>query len=244
VERITTRGRVDKWHERKHRYLTGLISRGITATLGARRGARWARTPHGMVGILGASDVGDRWWFGLKEREFNEYGAVGLILLCESRDDVLDFGLSAERVRAILPRLGSDRRAERKLNLLRRGERYLLQIPSGDPVDMTDALHDLTWLGDKVHIPSVEGVDTPEHAASTAGPESSCFFAQMRRGVLKPLDRIGLKDGEVVLVQVTRVMSVPSHPSLRRIVAAGSPSTLPADFASQHDFYAHGARRR
>ncbi len=244
MERSTASSRVDKWHEKKHRYLTRLATRGIAATLGPRRGARWAQTPRGVIGILGASDVGDRWWFGLKEREFHDYQAIGLILLCESGDDVLDFGLSADRVRTILPRLGSDRRGERKLNLIRRGERYFLQIPSGEPSDMTGALHDLTWLGGQEHVPSGDESRSSDRALSTTASESSCFFAQVRRGALKPLDRIRLKDGEVVLVQVTKVMSIPNHPSIRRIVASGSPSTLPVDFASQHDFYAHGARQR
>jgi hypothetical protein len=244
VESSGTKGRVDKWHEEKHRYLTGLASRGINATLGARRGARWARTPRGTVGILGASDVGDRWWFGLKEREFNEHRAIGLILLCESQGQVLDFGLSADRVAAILPKLGADRRAESKLNLVRRRDRYLLQIPNGDPVDVTDALHDLTWLGGQAASPSAGGVQTTEPAARAEPPQSWSFFAQVQRGALKPLDRIELNDGDIVLVHVAKVTTVPSRSSLRRIVAAGSPAALPADLAAQHDFYAHGARRR
>lgn len=244
MERSATRGRVDKWHEEKHRYLTGLASRGITATLGTRRGARWARTPLGIVGILGASDVGDRWWFGLKEREFNDYRAVGLILLCESHGQVLDFGLSADRVAAILPKLGADRRAESKLNLVRRGDRYLVQIPSEDPIDVTDALHDLTWLGGQEASASAERVRRAELPILAEPPQSWSFFAQIRSGALKPLDLIELKDGDIVLVHVTKVMTVPSRSALRRIVAAGSPAALPADLATQHDFYAHGARRR
>jgi len=233
--------RVDKWHEKKQRYLTQLARRGLDATLGRRRGARWAHTPRGAVGILGASDVGDRWWFGLSEREFHDHNAIGLILLCESRADVLDFGLSAEQVLSILPRLGADHRAERKLNLVRRGERYLLQIPNAEPVDLTSALHDLSWLtGPSRDIPRGQSL---ESTVSQASAEPLSFFAQVHRGTLKPLDRTLLKEGELVLVQLTRVASIPSHPSLRQIVAAGSPSALPADFASRHDFYAHGARR-
>jgi hypothetical protein len=235
--------RVDKWHEQKQRYLTHLAGRGLAATLGRRRGARWAQTPQGVVGILGASDVGDRWWFGLSEREFRDHNAIGLILLCESKTDVLDFGLSAEQVSAILPRLGADHRAERKLNLVRRGERYLLQIPSEAPIDLTSALHDLTWLTGHSHgLPGGQS-RPPERTTSKASSEPHSFFAQVHRGTLKPLDRTLLKEGELVLVQITRVTSIPSHASLRQIVAAGSPSALPADFASRHDFYAHGPRR-
>jgi hypothetical protein len=241
MERGATR-RVDKWHENKRRYLTRLETRGIAANLGARRGARWARTPTGVVGVLGASDVGDRWWFGLNEREFDHYHAIGLILLCESGQDLLDFGLPADVVRAFLPRLGSDRRGERKLNVVRRGERYFLQIPGGDPVDLTGRLHDLGWLGDRGdHPSSAEGRRSlPAHVREG---ESRRFFAQVRHGALKPLDRVKLKEGEIVLVEVMGAMPVPGNLALRRIVAAGGPSALPADFAAQHDVYAHGTQR-
>ena len=241
-------GRVDKWHEKKCEYLAGLANRGISATLGARRGARWASTPSGVVGILGASEhpAGDHWWFGIREHEFRERQAIGVILLCESEHDVLDFGLTAARLLELLPRLGADRRSgERKLNLVRRDERYLLQIPGESPVDVTDARHDVKWLlgsGDPAASATSARHGSPKVSASAA--ETYHFFAQVKGGVLKPLDPVDLQDGEILLVEARRVATAPGHASVRRIVAAGGPAELPRDFATRHDVYAHGASQR
>ena len=70
------------------------------------------------------------------------------------------------------------------------------------------------------------------------------FFAVAKNGALHPLDDVTLVSGSIYLVEVREAPSVPANRSLRRILARGGPSDLPADFAEQHDHYAHGAGRR
>ena len=57
------------------------------------------------------------------------------------------------------------------------------------------------------------------------------------------IDASGLADGELVLVRASRVASAPASAAIRKIVARGGPRTLPADFADEHDHYAHGGQR-
>ena len=58
------------------------------------------------------------------------------------------------------------------------------------------------------------------------------------------LDAQALSDGDVVLVSTRPAPTVPSNATLRRVIAAGGPPSLPPDFADQHDAHAHGAAKR
>ena len=230
-----------EWDEGKRRYLAGLAARGVALTLEARRGARWATSGRGVVGILGASEVssGERWFLGLNEAQFRERQAIGVILLCERGDEMLDFGLPAGRLLVFLGRL-SEVGGERKINLVRSRDRYIIQVPGATGEDVSEALGNLDWLlapaGGPAHRPE------PAPARRTAKPgRHGRFFAKVTRGRLQPLDPIDLKEGEVLLVRTERVPAAPRHASLRRILALGGPGDLPADLAARHDRYAHGA---
>jgi hypothetical protein len=74
-------------------------------------------------------------------------------------------------------------------------------------------------------------------------PSPTRFFAVAQNGTLRPLDAVRLAPGSHYLVEIHGVPSVPVNRALRRILARGGPSDLPADFAERHGHYAHGARR-
>lgn len=245
------------WDEAKRRYLLSLRP-GDWNLEG--RGSRWASGPAGTLAILAASEArAHRWWLGLNETEFRSRRAVGLVLLCASHAKVLDFGLSASRVEQLLPRLSIDDRGERKLNVVRVGRRFVLQIPGTDGADLTPALGDTSWLTglregatlreragaaygheEQGHPSHIEPIEVPAIAARGGDPVEATFFARIKGGILEPLDPTGLPEGEMVLVRATRVTSVPASGVARRIVAQGGPQSLPSDFAQEHDRYAHG----
>lgn len=237
------------WDDRKRRELASIrVSTGISLELEGRRGSRWARYPRGSVAVLSASEHprGDRWWFSLNEKEFESRDVRGVILLCGAGEGLTRFGIPAERVREFLPHLSKEGKSgERKLNVVRRGERYVLQMPGGREVDLTLARGDFSWL-DPASFPghpSVRERSEPPGAEPSARSESA-FFGRVRKGRIEPLDDTGLKEGDLVLVRAAVTGAVPATAALRRIVARGGPAALPADFAEQHDHYARGAARR
>jgi hypothetical protein len=236
--------RVDKWDERKKAYLRYIARSGVALALDGRRGARWAKGPRGVVAILGASEApgGGRWFLGLNEEQFQERNPVGLVLLCEQGEKLLDFAVPAERLRTLLGGL-SKVRGERKINLVRVRDRYVIQVPGSEGADVTDTLGNLGALGSSTDTPaSSAGTPSTKEVAGSRGERR--FFAKVRRGRLVPLDPIELKDGEVLLVEIERIPAAPGHASLRHIVALGGPSDLPSDLATQHDHYARGTPRR
>jgi hypothetical protein len=163
-----------------------------------------------------------------------------VVLLCETTtDDLLDFWLPADMVRALLPRLSPGPNDERKFNLVRRRDRFWLQVPKSEEVDVTLTRGDTSWLSARPPVPS-------RVPASRRGspPAQPAFLARVRKGRLEPLDPISLEEGAVVVVHVSPAPSVPRQTALRRIVAAAGATDLPADFAEQHDHYAHGTPRR
>lgn len=234
------------WDGSKRRYLAEVGARiGIPLELEGQLSSRWARTPSGPIAVLASDELrgGDWWWFSLHEGEFRERRARGVVLLCESKQDLFDFGVPASRVAQFLPHLSPDHKGERKLNVFRRSGRYWLQVPGRDDVDLTDARGDLTWLRpDSAGENAVEAGTRPE--ASPRAEAAAGFFARVRNGRLEPLDETGLAEGDLVLVNATVALAVPATAALRRIVARGGPVTLPADFAEQHDYYGRGAARR
>jgi len=244
--------RADLWDEPKRKYLERIQKEtGIALELEGR-GARWASGPAGAIGIMAsassASRDGERWWLGLDENEFDKRQPLGLILLCQSKAMLLDFGLSRQNVIGLLPRLGRDQsRGERKFNLVRRRDHYWLQIPGEDGVDLTHSLGDLSWLSVdaapvRVRSQGPEGTsNTPPSDTGRDGDRA--FFARVRGGLLEPLDPTGLPEGAVVKVRATIANSAPQISALRLIVAAGGPPNLPPDLAEHHDYYAHGTRK-
>src|SRR5262245_615108 len=165
------------WDETKRVFLRDLSGNGKAWTL-EKRGSRWASGPSGTIGILAASESRpDRWWFSLNEAEFQERRALGVFLLCGSRGATMPFGLRASQLEPLLPRLSIDERGERKLNVLRSGQRFVLQVPGEPDVDLTPALGDAAWIGwlgeDATAAPAVrERLTTYRHGAQPSSGAS------------------------------------------------------------------------
>jgi hypothetical protein len=192
--------------------------------------------------LLGAAEArtGQRWFLGLNEREFlGDRDVRGLVLLCEASAELLDFWFRADEIRELLPHL-SVRAGERKFNVVRRRDRFVLQIPGADDRDITAKRGDTTWLGGSAGSHETRPPLPPEVLPSWQPP----FLARVRKGRLEALDPISLEEGAVVVVRVSPAPTVPRQAALRRIVAVAGVTDLPADFAEQHDHYAHGAARR
>jgi len=232
----------DIWHQRKERVLADVKRKtGLDFALGARRGSRVARGPAGTLHLLGAAEAraGGRWWLGLNEREFvGSDDARGVVLICETASDLVDLWFSADEIRELLPRLTA-RDGERKFNVVRRRDKFFLQIPGLGEKDITPKQGDTAWLtGARA---GREILSSPPRDFPVWYPP---FLARVRKGRLEPLDPTSLEEGAVVVVRLSTAPTVPRQAALRRIVAAAGTTDLPADFAEQHDHYAHGARRR
>jgi len=234
------------WDEDKRRFLEKLRERTGTKFWLGRTNARWASGPPGIVGVVSAEErpEGDRWFMGLNEGEYRKRQPLGVILLCEERDGrLLQFGFGASRWAELVPRMSRDSsREELKFDVRRRGGRYLLA-----GTDVTSALDDLSWLAG----PGPASVPRLAEAGSAAKPAPPAqrsaehsFFARVRGAILEPLDPTGLSEGDLVLVSTRPAAAVPSNTTLRRVIAAGGPPSLPPDFAVQHDAHAHGAPGR
>ncbi len=233
------------WDERKRDYVTSIARRtGVGLGLEKRISSRWVYSQSGSIAILASRShaPGGLWWFGLNEQEFKERKAIGLILLCEGEEGLLDFAFPAVSVDELLPYLSQEKqRGERKLHLFRRGGRYFLKMPQRPELDVTGARGDFSWLEGPAMADSRPLDRTPSQPTSkkpAAEAPAAAFFARVRKGVLEPLDPPGLADGDVVLVRATIVKTVPGNAALRRIVARGGPATLPSDLAERHDHYA------
>lgn len=237
----------------KRRYLLSLRSKtGLPWELERRKGSRWARTPSGdRCAILASTEAsrGAQWWFGLSEKEFHDRAPLAIVLLCLSGDDVTDLVVPADRVKEFLPYLSREHQSgERKLNVFRRGERYVLPVPSRPDVDLTETRGNYAWLRPDSSAPGRLSPDRAALQKATVAPAREgaglAFFARVRKGLLEPLDETGLADGDLVLVRAIVTRAVSANAAIRRIVARGGPGSLPADFAEQHDHYARGAARR
>lgn len=242
-------GRHRRWDDRKRGYLesvTRLI--GVPLELEGRASSRWARCPAGVIAVLASRrHARQNWWFGLQEKDFQDRVPLGVILLCDSDDALLDFCIPALRIQELLPDL-SRSGDQREFNLFRRGHRYVLQVPGRGDVDVTAARGDLSWLGtataSSVREQPAEGPASTDTGIEPVTKVGATFFARVRSGALEPLDATGLPEGELVLVRATPARIVPGNVALRRIVARGGPGSLPGDFAEQHDHYARGAARK
>ena len=208
-----------------------------------RTNGRWATGPRGAVFIVSGEErpEGDRWFMGLDDRLLGQI-VLGVFLVCETRNGqriVLGFG--RPRWDALLSGMSRDgSRGELKFDLRKRGDRYFLA-----GTDVTSAQNDLSWLDEQA--PTESGPPAaPEFAAKTLSVHADTeqvFFARVHGAVLEPLDPTGLSDGDIVLVTTRPAPALPFNATLRRIIAAGGPPSLPPDFADQHDIHAHGAPR-
>lgn len=231
------------WDDVKRRYLADLTARtGLEIELDARRSARWAQVEGESIAITASREVRDGlWWLALDERALKGRPVRGALFLCESGDEILDFGLPAGVIAEIAPKLDRDQRDEIKFVIRRVRGRYLLRVPGAPDRDITSARGDTSWISS----PAGDAPDGPTAPRSTKPPgAATVFFARAHGGVLEPLDPTDLADGDVVLVRATRVAGAPSNATLRRILAAGGAPGLPADFAERHDVYAHGPSSR
>ena len=224
----------------KRRYLEQASRKtGVSITLEhSRSSSRWARTGDRWIAITASKKLPQGgWWLGLDWPKVEKRQIVGAILLCESGKEVLDFGFSGESLKKLAAKLSRDRdRGEIKLAVQPSGDRYFLRIPGEDSIEVTSALGDLSWLPP----PAPSRRATPPLASAELSATERAFFARVRNGVLEPLDAPDFRDGEFVVVRAARVASVPGNATLRRMLAAGGPTSLPADFAERHDAYAHG----
>lgn len=233
------------WDEVKRSFLSRLRDQTGTEFLLERTNARWAWGPPGIVGILSAEERprGGGWFMGFNEKVSVERQPLGVFLLCEARDGrLLEFGFGASRWAELAQRMSrGSSREELKIDVRRRGGRSFLA-----GTDVTSALGDLSWLGEP--SPARDGTPPAGEQATNALPASRSierrFFARVSGGTLEPLDPTELSDGDVVLVSTRPAPAVPSNATLRRVIAAGGPSSLPPDFADQHDAHAHGAPAR
>lgn len=234
--------RPTEWDKIKRALLEEVRHRTEVVLSLSRTNGRWASGPRGVVGIVSGEErpERDRWFMGLDSRTQGEQEPLGVILVCEAHDGrriVLGFGASRwERLKSRMSR--DSTRGELKFALRRRGDRYLLE-----GTDVTSALDDLSWLGPGGTGQQVEPGSGPNDSPPSPRAAHS-FFARVRGRILEPLDPTGLSDGDVVLVSTRPVSAVPSNATLRRLIAAGGPPSLPPDFSDQHDAYAHGAPRR
>lgn len=240
--RTVNRAAPDVWHQRKEGLLAELKrSTGLEFVLGKRSGSRVAKGPKGTLYLPAAGErQPGRWWLGLNERVFlADEQARGVVLLCETNSKLLDFWLPPDMVRTLLPRLSPGPNDERKFNVVHRRERFWLQVPPGEELDITARRGDASWLGPTARVS--DRLPSPSEVPPAWQPP---FLARVRKGRLEALDPISLEEGAVVVVRVTPAPTVPRQAALRRIVAASGVTDLPADFAEQHDHYAHGAPRR
>ena len=232
------------WDSIKRTFLGELRDRTGADFLLMRTNGRWAIGPRGVIGIVSGEErpEGDRWFMGLDDRGLGQT-ALGVFLVCEARNGqriVLGFGRS--RWDSILPGMSRDgNRGELKFDLRKRGDRYVLA-----GTDVTSALDDVSWLAEREPTePDKAAVgESQAKAVALPGGGERTFFARVHGTVLEPLDPTGLSDGDIVLVSTSPANALPSNATLRRIIAAGGPPSLPRDFADQHDIHAHGASRR
>src|SRR5712664_4505614 len=110
----------DAWHARRQAFLDEV--RGMTGlefVLEKRVGSPVARGATGTLYLPSAIErVPGRWWLGLNEGAFAACAdARGVVLLCESGSELLDFWLPTEEVRELLPRLSSGKNHERQFNV-------------------------------------------------------------------------------------------------------------------------------
>lgn len=230
------------WDAIKRAFLTEVRDRTGAEFSLHRTNGRWATGSRGAVFIVSGEErpEGDRWFMGLDDSLLGQI-ALGVFLVCETRDGkriVLGFGRS--RWDSLLSGMSRDSsRRELKFDLRRRGERYFLA-----GTDVTAAQDDMSWLDEPG--PAASGppvVAEPAKALLVHSRAEQAFFARVHGTVLEPLDPTGLSDGDIVLVTTRPASSLPSNATLRRIIAAGGPPSLPRDFAEQHDVHAHGAQR-
>ena len=231
------------WDTVKRAFLKEVLDRtGADFSL-HRMNGRWATGPRGAVFIVSGEErpEGDRWFMGLDDGVLGQT-ALGGFLVCETRDGqrlVWGFGKPRwDSLRSGMSRDGS--RGELKFDLRKRGDRYFLA-----GTDVTSAQNDMSWLdeGGATEAARPAGTESAAEAPTVQGDAEQAFFARVNGTVLEPLDPTDLCDGDVVLVTTRPAPAVPSNATLRRIIAAGGPSSLPRDFAEQHDVHAHGAPR-
>lgn len=250
-----------EWQETRKQFLAEATRRGAELTL---RDRVWAVTRAGeWVAVPGSSDspIADRWWLGCDPEKLRDRHPIGVILLCQARGGPLyAIALPASVLHEVGPKLSRKDR-QTYFTVLRRGERFVLQLLGGEEVDVTARVNDLSWLGGRPEAdPMVVSEPGPMYAGGTAGarralpevsepaappaPEATRFFAIVKNGNLHPLDDVALEPGAFYLVEARQAETVPASRSLRRILARGGPTDLPSDLAEQHDHYAHGGPRR
>jgi hypothetical protein len=247
-----------EWANIRQQFIDRSAERGVSLTL---RDRVWAVTSTGeWIALPGTSDspIPDRWWLGCDPEKLRTRGPLGIVLLCQARGGRLHaIGLSGRRFWGFEAKLSKNGR-QVFFNVVRRGERFLLQLRGGEEVDVTEGVDDISWIADGHRgetasggvpspsrhepVPEQETKDTLEREVPPTAPTR--FFAVVKDGALHPLDDVALEAGALHLVEIRGAPAVPGSRSLRRILARGGSTDLPPDFAEQHDHYAHGAARR
>jgi hypothetical protein len=234
------------WKALRAEFVESLRGLGVHARVVDRV---WAETRDGRrVAVLAAAEnQNGRYWLGVSRARLLERRTAGVVFLCKpSRGDVIVVGVDATALRAVLPRLGASKRGDVQFNIVPKGTRMVLQAPRGEDVDLTPRIGDLSWLGvgaaaSHVAESAARYEKSSDEPAAVAPPYR--FFATVEDGRLVPSDAVELPEGAVVLVEAQRVAGVPTSRAMRVIAALRGAEDLPADFAEQHDAYAHGKPR-
>ncbi len=229
------------WRRIREEYLDALTRRGVRLGLKTRT---WAVGDGDAWVVLPATteSPADEWFLGFGRAEYVARKAAGAILLCRTATgELLDFGLSAAVLARVLPHLSTQGERELKLKVRRRGKRFVLMVPRQADLDITTHLHDVDWLGAG---PDIVAETEAAYREPPSDADDVRYFARVEKGVLRPVDPVELPEGAAFLVVLRPVADVPSVSAFRRILAGGGATGLPADFAEEHDHYAHGSPRR
>lgn len=81
-----------------------------------------------------SSDLGNKWWFGIAEREYNNIDYI-LVLICIYNNSPLYINIPQEKVKNILINASKDQKNDRKINISYDGNLFLCRELEGKSLD-------------------------------------------------------------------------------------------------------------
>lgn len=133
---------------RREEYISELERQGLSVKLvnsvwGSLADGSWVAIPFAQEWRR------DRWFLGLPEKDLREKGRVFIVLLCQyPSGSTFDIVIPPDVVTSLIGRL-SKSKGQVKFNLRKIRNRYLLVIPSSEPLDVSDYLRNRSLLGKK-----------------------------------------------------------------------------------------------
>jgi len=133
---------------RREEYISELEHQGLSVKLvnsvwGSLADGSWVAIPFAQEWRR------DRWFLGLPEKDLREKGRVFIVLLCQyPSGSTFDIVIPPDVVTSLVGRL-SKSKGQVKFNLRKLRNRYLLVIPSSEPLDVSDYLRSRSLLGKK-----------------------------------------------------------------------------------------------